>query len=132
MSGEQWWPTEAEVAALAENAETFRQRSGVEEALLLKYDWESCQPKDVERRMVSQIASMFGDRYATAISLRETGYALSNLWRNNGAVEREGQLKIKTEQGWVKVNANSGKNMGWLLPPARLEVSPDLDGGVIL
>ncbi len=127
VSGEQWWPTDGEVSVLVENAETFRQRSGIEEALLIKYDWESCQPKNGERRMVSQIASMFGDRYATALSLRETGYALSNLWRKHGAVEREGQLKIKTEQGWVKVNANSGKNMGWLLPPQRLDGSPDID-----
>ncbi len=127
VSGEQWWPTDDEVAALVENAETFRQRSGIEEALLLKYDWANGRPKNGERRMTSQIASMFGDKHTTVLSLRETGYALSNLWRSHGAVEREGQLKINTEQGWVKVNANSGKNMGWLLPPDRLDVLPDID-----
>jgi len=127
VSGEQWWPTDEEVAALVENAETFRQRSGVEEELLRRYDWECSRPKDGERHMVSLIASSIGRGRIDTITLRETGYALSNLWRNHGAVEREGHLKIETEQGWVKVNANSGKNLGWLLPPHRLDDLPDMD-----
>jgi len=120
VSGEQWWPTDEEETVLAENAEAFRQRSGVEEALFNKYDWVCRQPADGERRLASQIATETREGRTDVMGMREVGYALSNLWRRHGAVMREGHLKIETKHGWVKVNSSSGKNLGWLLPPRRV------------
>ena len=53
-------------------------------------------------------------------------HALKRLWLENGAYGRDGILVIDVEGGdTVKVNSNSGKNRGWLLPPISRNLSTD-------
>ena len=62
-----------------------------------------------------------GAGMADARALKTTGAAMARLWRSCSLVEeRNGVLMIRGDDGkWVKVNADNGKNRGWLLPPVK-------------
>jgi len=48
---------------------------------------------------------------------RHYGVALKQLWAHSGGKETNGVLKVKTKEfGEIKVNSESGKNLGWKLP----------------
>lgn len=49
-------------------------------------------------------------------------HGLKRLWSENGAYQHDGVLVIVVDGAIVKVNADSGKNRGWLLPPRTVNL----------
>ena len=124
-SGAQWWPTDEETALFSDNAEEFRERSPVEEMLFASYDWANAVLADGERKTASDISILI--RREDFKGHKDVGVAMANLWRQAGAVTREGHLKFEfDDKGWIRINASAGKNRGWLLPPSvSQDVAPD-------
>jgi hypothetical protein len=114
-SGAQWWPNEEEAVLFADNAEMFRERSVAEEKLIELYDWDNAAASLGTRKLSSRIGDEIGR--VDFKGHKDIGAAMNNLWRQAGAVVRDGSLKFELEDKWVKVNATGGKNRGWLMPP---------------
>jgi len=123
--GEKWWPDEAEAKLLEVNAESFLAKSPLEELIERRYEWG--KPPEGKRLQASQICDAIGlashhapigalDKRA----LKTVGNAVARLWRRSGLTEKQGGVDmVLSKEGWVKVNAKGGKNLGWLMPPAR-------------
>jgi hypothetical protein len=127
-SGSQWWPNEGEQKLLDTNAEAFRQKSWAELRLEEIYDWG--QGPDGSRTTATKIwvgiNSYEGSPKMSSKEQNDLTHALKRLWLENGAYGRDGILVIDVEGGdTVKVNSNSGKNRGWLLPPISRNLSTD-------
>jgi hypothetical protein len=124
VNGAQWWPTNAEQKLLDANAELFRQRTWVEEALETEYDWGK-KPTDKSRVKTTELLKRLkGNPYGNcdAKEVTELGHALRRLWSENGAYKDGRSLVIQLGGGDpLKVNADGGKHKGWLLPPSRMK-----------
>jgi len=120
--GERWWPSDQEAELLLVNAEGFRQRSWEEEKLEEMFDWEA-GPDGHKRMTASKLWSGildvgYGGKAAKPIELDNIAKAMSRLWSDQGALRENGKLMINTPEGPLQVNADGGKNRGWLVPPA--------------
>ena len=129
MSGSQWWPTDAEQKLLDANAETFRQESWAEQRLEELYDWP-LGPDGNKRTTATDIwvgiNGYHGSKKMTSKEQAELPQGLKRLWSENGAYEVDGKLVTDVDGAAVKVNADSGKNRGWLLPPISRNLPTDL------
>ena len=122
-SGVQWWPTDEEQSLLDTNAEQFRAKTWVEEALETEYAWGQ-PPKDKKRHKATEILRLLkGSVYgkADAKELSDLGHGLRRLWSENGAYKEGRVLMIGDGGDPLRVNSDGGKNKGWLLPPHRSE-----------
>jgi hypothetical protein len=118
-NGEQWWPTSEEAALLNANAELFREKSWIEEALETKYDWTmppAGEPRLKASAIIQDLPGPSSNRMGPR-DISDVGHALRRLWADNGAYKKNGDLFLDTPNGSVKVNSTGGKNKGWLLPP---------------
>jgi hypothetical protein len=124
VDGAQWWPTEKEQAILDINAELFRQASWVEEALETEYAWGE-KPTDKYRTKTTALLKQLKGNPSGGCDPKEVtelGHALRRLWSENGAYKDGRSLLIRLDSGDpLKVNADGGKNKGWLLPPPRMK-----------
>jgi len=122
VKGEQWWPTEEEQGLLDANAEKFRVRSDIEEAIERDYQWGK-PPESFEKRLTaSQILKGLGgrmERYGSEKAHKTVGASVKRQWRKSGlAREVKGELYVAAKGGKLfKLNSSGGKNRGWLLPP---------------
>jgi predicted P-loop ATPase len=120
-NGEKWWPAPDEDELLKVNADRYRVRSNVEEKIERHYAWGEGVSLDQKRKTASQIyedVMPHNSRPPTERDLKTVGAAVKRLWRASGVAEmRGGQLVVKNAADrYVTVNAQSGKNRGWLLP----------------
>ncbi|GGE57458.1 virulence-associated E family protein [Actibacterium pelagium] len=133
-NGAQWWPTEEEAQLLAANAEKYRIKSEVEERIEKKYAWGTADFEECRRMTASEIyedAMPHGARRPGPKDLKTTAAAVKIAWRNTGRTESQnGVLMLRKSDGsLVKLNAESGKNRGWLMPPKRSDMGLDLAQG---
>ncbi|TIX66267.1 MAG: hypothetical protein E5V25_16090, partial [Mesorhizobium sp.] len=120
-SGEKWWPSAEEDVLLAANAEEYRGKTALEEAIEDAFDW-GAPPRSVRVKastvhdMVAVRGRYVGD--PTMKTLKTVGTTLRRLWLATGLVRKmRGTLMVKHDDEWVRVLASNGKNRGWLLPP---------------
>lgn len=120
--GEQWWPLAEEEETLKRNADKYRVRTEIEERIIRRFDWGK-EPLEGARRMTaSEVYAEVMPHNASQPSekdLKTVGATLKRLWAETGRVEkRGGQLMLRSISGeLISVNAQSGKNRGWLIPP---------------
>ncbi len=125
---ESWWPEPEEEEILKINADKYRVRTEIEERIVGRYAWGH-GPKDGEpRKTASEIYSAVmppGARAPHEKDLKTVGATPKRQWLTSGMAElRGGQLVVKNAAGqYVCVNAQSGKNRGWLLPPLASELN---------
>ena len=131
-SGARWWPSDAEAALLAANAEAFRQKSWAEQRLVELYDWG--QGPDGSRTTATELWVIIngygGSPKMSSKEQNDLAHSLKHLWLESGAYERDGILVIDVTDGsTIKVNSDNGKNRGWLLPsiPVNLPAEPEND-----
>ena len=78
------------------------------------------QPPDGTRDTATEIWIRINDyRGSQKMSAKEQSeltHGMKRLWSENGAYQSGGVLVIDIDGSAVKVNADSGKNRGWLLP----------------
>lgn len=133
VGGEQWWPTADEQRLLDVNAEKFRVRTEVEETIERAYQWGE-PPESFETRFTaSQILkglSRSTNGFGAEKTLKTVGATVKRLWQDAGlTVDRNGELYIEVKNGeMVKLNAPSGKNRGWLMPPRIGCKLPSIEG----
>ena len=124
IGGSQWWPTDEEQALLDANAESFRAKSWVEEALETEYAWGE-KPLDKTRIKTTELLQhLKRNPYASCDpkEVSELGHALRRLWSENGAYKNGRTLMIDVGGDPLKVNADGGKHKGWLLPPSTSSI----------
>jgi Virulence-associated protein E-like domain len=124
-TGEKWWPTSEEEEVLKVNADKYRVRTEIEERITRHYAWGQAPQEGEPRKTASEIYSTvmpYTARGPYERDLKTVGATLKRLWSNSGRAEwRGGQLVVKNTGGqYVSVNAQSGKNRGWLLPPVSV------------
>ena len=123
-SGEKWWADTHEEKLLAENAESYRVKSEIEEAVEGRFAWG--EPPDFNAGRMTATAllrELFPGRYfeQEVRNAKNVASALDRLWKSTGVTTFvNGQWRVKNPSGqWIAVNALGGKNAGWLLPPRR-------------
>ena len=144
-AGEAWWPTDAEEMLLAGAAEERREKSPYEERLAFHFIWAAGYAEDDTRYTASEIyAEMRRDplhSVSTALpsqaDLRGVNAALRKLWATAPGVVLQPNGDILVPVGAESVGARrrraakaggglsrafspSGKQVGWLMPPALL------------
>ncbi|NKX44878.1 VapE domain-containing protein [Roseicyclus persicicus] len=124
--GEAWWPYADEELVLKRNADKYRVRTEIEELVTRHYAWGEVPRDRGARKTALQIyeeVTPHNARRPVEKDLKTVGSTLKRLWSETGlVVMRDGQLMLRSKNGaLVSVNAQSGKNRGWLLPPKAAE-----------
>lgn len=123
IAGDTWWATSPEEDVLARNAERYRIKPEVEEAIEAEFEWGQPPDFDAGRLTASKITSLLpvaGSGFDLAIQ-KTVGHAVRRLWQQSGLAEfRNGAWHALGPEGeWVKLNSDGGKNKGWLMPPRK-------------
>ena len=124
IGGEQWWPSRDEEKLLAVNAERYRFKSAVEEAIENEFDWRAEPDWGAGRHTARDIYRMVQTsliRGLDAPAMKTIGTTVRRLWiRSQYARMVNGVLSAIHPNGSpVRLNADGGENRGWYLPPRR-------------
>ena len=63
------------------------------------------------------------ERIPTTNYLKDIAKCVRKLWEEHGATLIGGVLKVRIRGSQVKVNADTGKNLGWIMPTKGLKNS---------
>jgi predicted P-loop ATPase len=127
VAGERWWPTAKEEEWLRSYTENFEERSDILLRLQRAYDW-SAPPDITERKTAPEICDDLyyyglGRRRHTNFEIKQVNQAMRKLWSKSPHVTiTKGEIYVPAvNRSLVKVYSEGGKNMGWYLPPSKVQ-----------